>query len=77
MKLLVLGGWNLETWASTTLMHMYDFLYGMVGAFGRRERGGGGCLRLSWSAAAGAEHGFMVVVGCRERGGAARGGGGG
>jgi hypothetical protein len=41
MKLLVLGGWNLETWASTTLMHMYDFLYGMVGAFGRRERGGG------------------------------------
>jgi hypothetical protein len=37
VKLPVLGGWDLEMWASTTSVHVYDFLSGMAGTFGRRE----------------------------------------
>lgn len=45
MKLLVLGGWDLETWALIASVHVYDFLFGMAGAFSFRERGGGACGR--------------------------------
>jgi hypothetical protein len=47
----LLGRWDLETWAPMVSVHMYDFLSGMAGAFGRRERGRGacGCRGAQWS----------------------------
>jgi hypothetical protein len=40
VKLLVIGEWDLEMWALTASVHVYDFLSGMADAFRRREGGG-------------------------------------